>query len=335
MAPDEIEFHPSSRVEASPPPRFSFSTGRLPERDRGAFFREELAPILALDVELLNDDLPRHSMSLAMVGPVALSSIEVSPTGFYRRRRHLDGCDDFFFNPMTSGWQQMTRNGRAVRFDVGEGCLMHLGQTADCHFPEGGSALGIRIDGAALRALVRRPEEMVGVTISANHPGMALLMGYLRSFSETKDALTPQLRHNFGLHIVDLIASILGTSRDGAAQAEAGGIRAARLRQVLDSIATRAGDPDFGVETVAAELAVSSRTIQLMLEETGSTFSEHVSEHRLRRAWRLLADVGSRLTIAEVAYEAGFNDLSHFYRAFRRRYRETPAAARASGRRLH
>lgn len=73
----------------------------------------------------------------------------------------------------------------------------------------------------------------------------------------------------------------------------------------------------------------------MMLEETGSTFTEHVSEERLRRAWRLLADPMSRLAIADVALEAGFNDLSHFYRAFRRRYGETPAAARASGRNLH
>ncbi len=71
-----------------------------------------------------------------------------------------------------------------------------------------------------------------------------------------------------------------------------------------------------------------------MLEETGSTFSEHVSEHRLRRAWRLLTDPKSGVTIAEVAYEAGYNDLSHFYRVFRRRFGETPTAARASGR-LH
>jgi AraC-like DNA-binding protein len=160
-------------------------------------------------------------------------------------------------------------------------------------------------------------------------------MGYLRSYSEAKATLTPQLLHGFGLHIIDLVASILEASRDGAALGEAGGIRAARLRQVLDAIATKACKPDFGVETVATELAVTSRTIQLMLEETGSTFSEHVCEHRLRRAWRLLADVKSHLSIAEVAYEAGFNDLSHFYRVFRRRFGETPTAARASGRRLH
>lgn len=104
---------------------------------------------------------------------------------------------------------------------------------------------------------------------------------------------------------------------------------------MLDRIAARGCDPGFTVETVASELGVSSRTIQLLLEETGSTFSEHVTEHRLRRAWKLLADRGSAVAIAEVAYGTGFNDLSCFYRAFRRRFGETPAAVRASGERLH
>ena len=273
-------------------------------------------------------------MSFAVAGPVALCSIHVSPTAFFRKRTHVDTSDDFFFNPMTAGWHILTVKGQATRYDVGEGCLLHMGAVADGHLPEGGSALGIRIEGSALRALVRRPEELVGRPIRRNNPGMPLLMGYLRSFAEAGESPTPQLIQNFGHHVVDVVASMCGTSPEEREHA-AGGVRAARLQKIMDSIASHACDPHFSVEFVAAELFVTSRTIQLILEETGSTFSEHVGEHRLRRAWRLLADANSDLSIAEVAYEAGFNDLSHFYRAFRRRYGETPASVRAGSQRVH
>lgn len=310
------------------PARFAFSTDEIPEPDRVPFFKEELAPLLNLDVTLLGDAPPRYAMSFAITGSIALSSIHVSPTILSRRGTHHDGEDDFFFNPMTAGWQVLNHNGNSVRFDVGEGCLLHLSETADCIFPEGGSAVGIRIGGAALRALSRRPQDALGKPIRRDHPGMALLMGYLRSYSDAKDSLTPGLQLNFEQHVVELIAAIVGASADGAEQAEAGGVRAARRQHVLKCIAERACDPRFSVELVAADLAVTSRTIQLMLEETGATFSEHVGEHRLRRAWQLLADPGSRLSIAEIAYEAGFGDLSHFYRAFRRRFGESPGRAR-------
>ena len=313
-----------------------YSIDRLPAKDRVASFREELAPLLSLDVEILDDEAPRYSIGSLGAGPVTLSKIQMSPSAFLRTRRHLgDCCDDFWFCPITAGWQGVVHNGHTTRLDQGDSCLMNIGQAGDGFFPEGGSVIAIRVDGAALRALVRHPEEMAGVHIRRSHPGMALLMGYVRSIYETADKLTPELRHRSGLHVVDIIASIVGATRDGAAQAEAGGIRSARLRQVLDWIATKACHSDFSVETVAEELAVTSRTVQLMLEETGSTFSEHVAEQRLRCAWRLLADPKSDRKIAEIAFEVGFNDLSHFYRTFRRRFGDTPAAVRASGNVLH
>ena len=274
-------------------------------------------------------------MSFALAGPVVLGSMECSPTLFRRSQAQADSSDQFFFNPMTAGWQVLSFQGTSTRFDAGEGCLMHLSDAGDCLLPEGGSALGVRIDAGPLRALVKHPEDLLGKPIRRNHPGMALLMGYLRSFTEAGPDLTPQLRYSFGLHVIDLVAAILGTSREASVQTEAGGIRAARLQRVLDRIANRACDPQFGVDTVAAELRVTSRTIQLLLEETGSSFSEHVCEQRLRRARQLLTGAASRLSIAEIAYEAGFNDVSHFYRAFRRRFGETPASARNVGPRMN
>jgi AraC-like DNA-binding protein len=39
------------------------------------------------------------------------------------------------------------------------------------------------------------------------------------------------------------------------------------------------------------------------------------------------------LTIAAIAFEAGFGDVSYFTRAFRRRYGASPSSVRASARR--
>jgi AraC-like DNA-binding protein len=42
----------------------------------------------------------------------------------------------------------------------------------------------------------------------------------------------------------------------------------------------------------------------------------------------------TRLKISEIALEAGFPDLSHFNRSFRRRFGNTPSAVRADAARL-
>jgi AraC-like DNA-binding protein len=71
-----------------------------------------------------------------------------------------------------------------------------------------------------------------------------------------------------------------------------------------------------------------------MLFETGpESFSEFVLARRLVRAQRALADprfVGR--PISAVAFDAGFGDLSHFNRTFRRRFGMTPSEVRAQAR---
>jgi transcriptional regulator GlxA family with amidase domain len=69
--------------------------------------------------------------------------------------------------------------------------------------------------------------------------------------------------------------------------------------------------------------------VHLLLEETGARFSHHVLDRRLEKAAALLRDSRWRdRLIIEIAVEAGFTDISHFNRAFRRKFRATPSDIR-------
>jgi YesN/AraC family two-component response regulator len=63
-------------------------------------------------------------------------------------------------------------------------------------------------------------------------------------------------------------------------------------------------------------------------QETGVLFHEHLHELRVGQAKALLAD--PRVSVTEVAYTVGFNDLSHFDRTFRRMVGQSPSGYRAS-----
>ena len=61
------------------------------------------------------------------------------------------------------------------------------------------------------------------------------------------------------------------------------------------------------------------------------TQSHHLLEKRLEKAAALLRDGDWRdRKIADIALAAGFNDLSHFNRSFRRRFGATPSDLRAA-----
>src|SRR5690606_13914002 len=91
-------------------------------------------------------------------------------------------------------------------------------------------------------------------------------------------------------------------------------------------------DPSFSATVAASRLGVTPRTVQLLLEETGSTFSERVLELRLQKSRTMLADRRcDRLRIGGIALACGFSDAAYFNRCFRRRFGTTPTQYRGSG----
>lgn len=62
---------------------------------------------------------------------------------------------------------------------------------------------------------------------------------------------------------------------------------------------------------------------------TGTPFQLYLQERRLRFARALLA--ASTLSVSEVCHASGFNSLSHFGRAYRRRYGVAPSAGTGHG----
>jgi AraC-like DNA-binding protein len=71
-----------------------------------------------------------------------------------------------------------------------------------------------------------------------------------------------------------------------------------------------------------------------LLEGEGTSFSEFVLAQRLLRARRILTDPRmADHTIASIAYEVGFGDLSYFNRTFRRHYGASPSEVREEARR--
>jgi AraC family transcriptional activator of tynA and feaB len=92
-------------------------------------------------------------------------------------------------------------------------------------------------------------------------------------------------------------------------------------------------NPQLGAAQIAAVHGISPRYVHKLFElhGPGRTLTEHVIDCRLAWAAQRLANPGARhATVTETAYEAGFSDLTHFYRAFGRRYGVAPGKFRAA-----
>ncbi|MTI02105.1 helix-turn-helix domain-containing protein [Roseibium sp. RKSG952] len=164
-----------------------------------------------------------------------------------------------------------------------------------------------------------------GIGVDHNDPLFVAMRAVLAKIFAEDNAVTLQLGEAF--------LSLLGAYfRCVSHQEDQNGREAnAVLSRALQLIERKATDPAFGPQALAEALQVSSRTLQRHFGTIGETASKRILSVRLETAKARLKEVNSdagRDTIAVVAYDSGFNDLSHFYKVFRERFGVSPGAAR-------
>jgi AraC-like DNA-binding protein len=103
----------------------------------------------------------------------------------------------------------------------------------------------------------------------------------------------------------------------------------ARLRAVKDDIEAHLADGNLTPVVVARRQRISDSYIRKLFESEGTSFTQYVLARRLGRAHRMLTDPRwAERSIASIAFDAGFGDLSHFNKMFKRLYGATPSDVR-------
>jgi AraC-like DNA-binding protein len=128
---------------------------------------------------------------------------------------------------------------------------------------------------------------------------------------------SPEVAHG----LLSLIVAAYGAC-DGAVREPGRGNRARAFREHIDAYL---GDPRLRPADLAARFGVSERYVRAVLGAGGESFSAYLLRRRLERCATLLADPAWQArTITDIAFHAGFGDLTHFGRAFKARYGATP-----------
>ena len=96
------------------------------------------------------------------------------------------------------------------------------------------------------------------------------------------------------------------------------------LKNVLQVIEQNMADSTFRVETLGRELQMDSEAVYRKIKAlTGKTAVEFIRNIRLKRAAQLLRQ--KKLTVAEVTYNVGFNDLQYFRTCFKKQFGVSPS----------
>jgi AraC-like DNA-binding protein len=178
---------------------------------------------------------------------------------------------------------------------------------------------------AAPEWLVRR--DFHGLTIESSQPLGRLLAGNLLALME----VAPQLSLEEGIGAIESALSLAQQSliAMGHFSTPQTRDRNANLRTAAKAfINSRLADPGLSINDVLAAVGVSRATLFRAFAPSGG-INLYIKNRRLRMAREaLLNRVGHRPTIGEIAHAHGFISASHFSRAFKLRYSQSPGALR-------
>jgi AraC-like DNA-binding protein len=158
-----------------------------------------------------------------------------------------------------------------------------------------------------------------------------LLRNYVDALFDDPVLMIPEMRQLGVAQLCDLVAVTLGATHDAGVAAEGRGIRAARLRAIKSDIEAHLADGNLSPSLVARRQKVSDSYIRKLFAGEGTSFSHFVLARRLVRAHRMLTDRRwAERSIAWIAFEVGFGDLSYFNRTFKQFYGRTPSDIRGT-----
>lgn len=156
-----------------------------------------------------------------------------------------------------------------------------------------------------------------------------LLSRYARQTADNSRHFEPPTRDALLTHLCSLVGLAVGAGAGPSAEHDRAPARqnnAVRHRhRILAYIDTHLFDPTLTAGRAAADLGISRRWLHAVLADVSISFHDHVARHRLQQCVRMLDDPAfDEVSITEIAFRSGFNDVSTFYRRFGERFGTTP-----------
>jgi AraC-like DNA-binding protein len=191
-------------------------------------------------------------------------------------------------------------------------------------------------------ALVSLPRALIGAfqrgrrhalpRVVHSHSGVGALLGeYFAAWRRNLATLEGET-FDAAAHTLAQLAALAHGSANPAPELNREAVATARCAAAERFIVRNLHRADLSPTQVAAAVGVSVRRLHALFEPTGVSVGRRVAELRLEKAKRLLAGEPA-LSVTDVAYRCGFDNLATFYRAFKTAVGATATEFREAARR--
>ncbi|MDH2383999.1 helix-turn-helix domain-containing protein [Bradyrhizobium sp. CER78] len=288
-----------------------------PDQPFGSWADDLAAAFVRLEPRRIAEDSFAGAISKVDAAPLQISLVTASGHTVHRLASHIaSSTDDLcFVNLQLEGLGRTSQRGHEQISAPGDLAIADTTQPFEIAHRHAFKLFCFAVPRRLLPdALFDHPQ----LCLSATETGRALSRT-LASYAELclsggQHAETSAL---IGAHVAELIAHAPDILADLPAEHVHTPVL---LSMMLEHIARHSDAPELNARVLATRFRCSERYVHRLFETTGRSVGEQVNEERIAACTRALLDRNSaHKTIAEIAFTAGFRDISHFNRLFKRR----------------
>jgi len=322
-----VTAEPSSRV-------IDASTAGLTPRDKFGFWQEVVRKAL-VDLECRPDGKSpfEASVSGTRLSALSVACIEASPHRVARLPAGISrsGDESLIFNFILSGSALAEQDGRSVLLKPGDGAVCDAQRPYNLRFDDAFKLITVKLPFGSLSHRSAGIHRITARSLTEAGQMCPILFGYLVGLSQQLPSMDAVASERIARNFTELLASALDEAILSS-PLPLSEYRATALVRVKDFLERHLDACELDATMVSAALNLSPRYINKLFEAENTSLARYIWRRRLERAACDLRDPARHsLGISTIAMAHGFNDLSHFSRAFRQRFEMSPRAYRLGG----
>ncbi|WP_221796465.1 helix-turn-helix domain-containing protein [Oceanobacter mangrovi] len=270
-----------------------------------------------------NTDQFRATLNVSDLGSLKISQIQTSAIRYERRLEDLklDHQDDIFLSLMESGSGHFRQDGNTVHHQSGDVLVYDSGKPYQFDYASEYQSTLLRVPRSLMQSRLNNVDNIGGLILPGNSAFGALVAslirqnGLLANSAELKDGAA------LSAPMMDMIATSILQSTQGSFDRSTP--QQDLLERIRSYIKANLTDDSMTLEQIASSHNISVRSLSRLFAQHNETPRGWLQAQRLAHAYNALA-TGQVRNVTEAALSAGYRDLSHFSRSFKKTYGKTP-----------
>jgi len=263
------------------------------------------------------------------IGQMLMSRTRVNAP-FHSRRRSSSRSEDgktYVLMLLEEGGTVALRGQRNIVVGPGNIVLINAGGLLESEQRAGGTSLAVSIASPLLTSRYVELDDWCLVPLDSSEGTAAILRECMLCYWRACGGVRPVEADDLTASMVHLIGAAF-RSRNSlpAFDSRSSAMHFLRMREI---VAANLDNPDLSADFVADSLGISKSYLFMIMNAADTTLGRFILERRLDRGRELLADpMLAHRSVSDIAYEVGFQELSHFSRRFTERFGRSPRAFR-------